>query len=234
HEQHSGPATALADGLGLDRPARLALGPIRGFTDLGTVLASHPDTTPVGRRTGSVLHLGSEPAAPPVAPRPALGPDEAAGRLTQVLDAFGIPSGREQVHLCTVAPHVPSWVTFAGAALHAGHRVVFSRPGDVAGLLRSIERYRCTYTHLEPDLLEALRVVAPDRRGRHDLSSMRWAVHPAEGCGSEAKQALRSWWGPVVREYRTLALDAAGAPGEATDRSVGPVGGGGALHLCPA
>jgi acyl-CoA synthetase (AMP-forming)/AMP-acid ligase II len=40
-----------------------------------------------------------------------------------------------------------------------------------------------------------------EERLRHDLSSMRVAVHAAAPCPVEVKQRMLAWWGPIVHEY---------------------------------
>jgi long-chain acyl-CoA synthetase len=38
-------------------------------------------------------------------------------------------------------------------------------------------------------------------RARHDLSSLRYAVHAAAPCPAEVKEAMIGWWGPILYEY---------------------------------
>ena len=38
-------------------------------------------------------------------------------------------------------------------------------------------------------------------RARHDLSSMRYAIHAAAPCPVEVKEQMIAWWGPILYEY---------------------------------
>jgi fatty-acyl-CoA synthase len=67
--------------------------------------------------------------------------------------------------------------------------------------LEVIEKYGVTVLQMVPTMFVRLLQLSDEVRTRHDLSSVRLAVHAAAPCPPDVKQAMIDWWGPVLVEY---------------------------------
>jgi fatty-acyl-CoA synthase len=72
---------------------------------------------------------------------------------------------------------------------------------DAEGALAAIERYRVTHGQWVPTMFVRMLKLPAEVRDRHDLSSLRIAVHAAAPCPAEVKQRMLDWWGPILHEY---------------------------------
>jgi long-chain acyl-CoA synthetase len=68
-------------------------------------------------------------------------------------------------------------------------------------MLRLIERYRVTHSHMVPTQFHRLLELPAEVRSRYDVSSLRVMIHGAAPCPPEVKRRMLDWWGPVVTEY---------------------------------
>lgn len=67
--------------------------------------------------------------------------------------------------------------------------------------LAAIERYRITHVYAVPTMFVRLLALAPEVRGRYDLSSLRFVLHAGGPCPASVKQQMIEWFGPVINEY---------------------------------
>jgi long-chain acyl-CoA synthetase len=68
-------------------------------------------------------------------------------------------------------------------------------------MLRLVETYGVTHTHMVPTMFHRLLAQPADVRERYDYSSLRFVIHGAAPCPVPVKQRLIEWLGPVVVEY---------------------------------
>jgi long-chain acyl-CoA synthetase len=68
-------------------------------------------------------------------------------------------------------------------------------------MLRLIERYGVTTSHMVPTQFHRLLALPEDVRNRYDVSSLRCMVHAAAPCPPEVKRRMIEWWGDAVYEY---------------------------------
>jgi long-chain acyl-CoA synthetase len=94
------------------------------------------------------------------------------------------------------APHM-----FAIRAVHRAEALVLPARFDAMALLRDIERYRITHLYLVPTMFVRLLAIPVEERVRHDLSSLRFALHAGGPCAPGIKRAMIEWWGMVIHEY---------------------------------
>jgi fatty-acyl-CoA synthase len=88
------------------------------------------------------------------------------------------------------------------AAVHSwGGTNVVMEGFDAAEALALIERHRVTHAQWVPTMFVRMLKLPDAERGRHDLSSMRVAVHAAAPCPLEVKRRMIEWWGPIIVEY---------------------------------
>lgn len=85
--------------------------------------------------------------------------------------------------------------------LEVGGRCVIMRKFEPEAALALIERYRVTHSQWVPTMFTRLLQLPAEVRQRHDLGSLRMAVHAAAPCPVPVKQAMLDWWGDVLYEY---------------------------------
>ena len=82
-----------------------------------------------------------------------------------------------------------------------GAKVVVMERFDPGQALALIERERVTHGFFVPTHFVRLLKLNEAERSRHDLSSLRCAIHAGAPCPPEIKRQMLAWWGPVIHEY---------------------------------
>lgn len=165
-------------------------------------------------------------------------PDDAPGGRTMLLDLltslFGYDSDTRYLSpapLYHAAPLRHSMVT-----IRMGGTAYVMQRFDAACALDLIEHYRITHSQWVPTMFIRLLKLPEAERQRHDLSSMKMAVHAAAPCPVDVKLRMLDWWGEIIHEYYAGTENngfTAITPGEwrAHPGSVGRARLG-ALHIC--
>jgi long-chain acyl-CoA synthetase len=92
-------------------------------------------------------------------------------------------------------------LVFAGSAIHIGHTLVVMDKWAPEDMLRLIDKYRVTNTHMVPTQFVRLLGVPDDAKAKYAVSSLRHMVHAAAPCPPDVKRQMIEWWGPVIDEY---------------------------------
>lgn len=144
--------------------------------------------------------------------------------------------GTDTVYLSPAPIYHAAPLRFAGVVQALGGTVVLLDRFDAEQALGAIERYRVTHSQWVPTMFVRMLKLDKEMRDRHDLSSLRVAVHAAAPCPAEVKRAMIDWWGPVLFEYysSTEGNGATFISSEEWLRKPGSVGraGVGAIHIC--
>ena len=114
---------------------------------------------------------------------------------------FGINPQDDNVHIVGSPLYHTAVLRFGGASLHFGHTVVLMDKWASEEMLRLIERYRVTTSHMVPTQFHRLLALPDEVAGRYDLSSLRHMIHAAAPCPVDVKRRMIEWWGPVIDEY---------------------------------
>src|SRR5262249_47725158 len=64
-----------------------------------------------------------------------------------------------------------------------------------------VERHRATHCQLVPAMFVRMLKLPEEARRRHDVSSLRYAIHAAAPCPVPVKEQMIAWWGPILSEY---------------------------------
>jgi long-chain acyl-CoA synthetase len=89
-----------------------------------------------------------------------------------------------------------------GAVVQAlGGTVVVMDRFDAAESLRALEQHAVTHSQWVPTMFVRMLKLPREVRESFDLSSHRVAIHAAAPCPPEVKDAMLSWWGPIIHEY---------------------------------
>jgi long-chain acyl-CoA synthetase len=88
-----------------------------------------------------------------------------------------------------------------GVAMRNGGTVVIMEHFDALQYLALVERYHITHTQLVPTMFSRMLKLPAEERTRHDLSSLKIAIHAAAPCPVPVKEQMIDWWGPIIHEY---------------------------------
>ncbi|GAA2251493.1 acyl-CoA synthetase [Streptomyces amakusaensis] len=202
HQRFAETASAAADQASLPAGRRYAVGAIAGFRPYAGLLDGRSGAPPADRTLGAVMNYTSGTTGRPRGvrrPLPGRPPEEVP--LGGFLRFFGIEPFDGHVHLVCSPLYHTAVLQFAAAALHIGHPLVLMDRWTPEEMLRLIDAYRCTHTHMVPTHFHRLLALPEEVRARYDVSSMRHAVHGAAPCPAGVKRAMIDWWGRCVQEY---------------------------------
>ncbi|MGO4427504.1 AMP-binding protein, partial [Streptomyces sp. MCAF7] len=174
HERFGEQATLAADEAGLPATHRYAVGEVAGFRPYAELPAGQSDQPPADREVGWVMNYTSGTTGRPRGIRRALPgvlPENA--HLGGFLRFFGIKPRDEEpdnVHLVCSPLYHTAVLQFASSSLHIGHRLVLMDKWTPEEMLRLIDAYRCTHTHMVPTQFHRLLALPEEVRGRYDVS----------------------------------------------------------------
>ena len=131
-------------------------------------------------------------------PRSAQG-DSVRSPLEMGDDDDGVGTGRAQRVPLAAPLYHSAPLFYCMSTLRLGATVVVMEQFDPEAALEYIERYRVTHSQWVPTMF--VRMLKLPTRTRHDLSSMKVAIHAAAPCSVEVKRKMIEWWGPIIDEY---------------------------------
>ena len=206
HERVAEVCTKAADEAGLPAEARFAVGHVPGFRPFAELGARQPEEMPMQRCAGGVMNYTSGTTGKPKGVKRALAPPEIEPDLIYSLMAgflamFGIKAEDGNVYICGSPLYHTAVLMQASAALHYGHPVVLMDKWDAEEMLRLIEKYRCTESHMVPTQFHRLLALPDEVKSRYDVSSTRTMIHAAAPCPPDVKRRMLDWWGDCIYEY---------------------------------
>jgi long-chain acyl-CoA synthetase len=215
HERFAEAATVAA--AALPGHARFSVGEIAGFRSLAELEGG--DGRPDNRTLGApMVYTSGTTGKPKGVKRPLTGqsPDDVPLASSAFFSIFGITPFDDHVHICGSPLYHTAVLNFVGISIQLGHTAVLMERFDAEEMLRLIERYRVTHSHMVPTQFTRLLALPEDVRAKYDVSSLRAMIHGAAPCPDEVKRAMLEWWGPVVIEYYA-ATEGGGASITATE-----------------
>ncbi|MFI5780135.1 acyl-CoA synthetase [Nocardia sp. NPDC051570] len=182
---------------------RYSVGSIEGFrplAELGAGETGRPDI----RTTGApMLYTSGTTGRPKGVRRQLTGadPDVVAQAATGYFGLFGLKPFDDHVHICGSPLYHTAVLNHSAISIQLGHTVVLMDKWDPEEMLRLIDRYRVTHSHVVPTQFHRLLALPGEVRAKYDVSSLRCMIHGAAPCPQETKRRMLEWWGPVVTEY---------------------------------
>ncbi|ORA62973.1 acyl-CoA synthetase [Mycobacteroides franklinii] len=126
--------------------------------------------------------------------------DQPGDPLVNMLQhAFGICAADRYLSAAPLYHTAP--LKWCGGVHSLGGTVVLMEKFDPVKALAAIENYRITVTQMVPTMFIRMLQQAEGLRQAFDTSSLRLAVHAAAPCPQDVKEAMITWWGPIVVEY---------------------------------
>jgi acyl-CoA synthetase (AMP-forming)/AMP-acid ligase II len=183
--------------------ARYAVGGgIEGFTDFTAAVADLPATRIADESSGRDMLYSSGTTGRPKGVRGALpeGPIDAGDGLTGLVAMlYGFGAGMQYLSPAPLYHAAP--LRYCMAVHRFGGTVVVMEKFDPETYLALIEKYRITHSQLVPTMFVRMLKLPEDVRSKHDLSSLKVAIHAAAPCPIDVKHAMIGWWGEVIHEY---------------------------------
>jgi long-chain acyl-CoA synthetase len=170
--------------------------------NLDEALAGFPETPVADEMLGNAMLYSSGTTGrpkgilrplPEQSPFPALPAYEALSQLWRFHEGLIYLSPAPLYH---AAPHVGVNLT-----IRLGGTAIIMERFDPEIFLRLIETYRVTHSQLVPTMFSRMLKLPDEARHKHDLSSLRVAIHAAAPCPILVKQQMIDWWGPIILEY---------------------------------
>jgi long-chain acyl-CoA synthetase len=205
HARFAEHAIAAADEIGFPAEGRFAVGgDIAGFHAYDELKAGQPTDVPADRQAGLVMNYTSGTTGRPKGVRralPGVDPETGGGGFGGMLFLFRLQPFDDNVHIVGSPLYHTAVLVFSGAAIHIGHTLVIMDKWAPDDMLRLIDTYKVTNTHMVPTQFVRLLGLPEDVRQKYDVSSLRHMVHAAAPCPPDVKRQMIEWWGPVIDEY---------------------------------
>ncbi len=179
---------------------------VKGFRDFGelgegSAAARLEDEI---RTAGAVMNYTSGTTGRPKGvrrPLAPISPDQMGAAFSAFLQMFGVRPEDDNVHITGSPLYHTAVLMFTASSLHLGHPVVVMEKWQPEEMLRLIEKYAVTTSHMVPTQFHRLLQLPKAQRERYDCSSTRTMVHAAAPCPIPVKKQMLEWWGNSIWEY---------------------------------
>ncbi len=180
----------------------VAGGAVAGFSDMAAALAAQSADRIADESCGRDMLYSSGTTGRPKGVRGALpeGPIDGMDALTGLVAMlYGFDS--DMTYLSPAPLYHAAPLRYCMAVHRYGGTIVCMERFDPETYLALIEKFAVTHSQLVPTMFVRMLKLPDDVRARHDLSSLKVAIHAAAPCPVDVKHAMIDWWGPVIYEY---------------------------------
>jgi long-chain acyl-CoA synthetase len=133
---------------------------------------------------------------PVVEPQP-INADNPLFQITRKL--YGM--GEDTIYLSPAPLYHAAPLRFNMTVMKLGGTSIIMEHFDAEEFLHLVPKYKVTHTQLVPTMFVRFLKLPDDMRLKHDMSSLRCAIHAAAPCPIPTKEKMIEWWGPIVWEY---------------------------------
>lgn len=197
---------AVAQGVAAKVPglvARLMMdGAVPGFAAYETALAQYPGWRIEDECAGTDMLYSSGTTGRPkgVFTPPANQQIDVPGSLVLMCQSL-YQFGTDTRYLSPAPLYHAAPLRYNMAVQQLGGTSVVMEHFDAEAFLRLLAQHRITHTQVVPTMFSRMLKLPEDVRLRHDVSSLRFAVHAAAPCPVAVKEQMIDWWGPIIWEY---------------------------------
>jgi len=90
---------------------------------------------------------------------------------------------------------------FNMSVMRLGGTSIIMEHFDAEEYLRLIGKHQVTHTQVVPTMFVRFLKLPDEVRLKHDVSTLKCAIHAAAPCPIPVKQQMIEWWGPIIWEY---------------------------------
>lgn len=195
-------ATAAAEGLPALRACLMIDGAAPGWLAYEAQMDAQPATRIADECAGGDMLYSSGTTGRPkgVFAAPSLGPiDEPIVLVDVMRNRYGVSQDTRYLSPAPLYHAAP--LRFNMNVLRLGGTCVIMEHFDAEAFLRLVQAHRITHTQLVPTMFVRMLKLPAEVRARHDVSSLRCAIHAAAPCPIPVKRQMIDWWGPILWEY---------------------------------
>jgi long-chain acyl-CoA synthetase len=195
-------ACAAAEGVGALRARWMIDGATSGWDGYEAAIAAQPAERIPDEVAGCDMLYSSGTTGRPkgVFVPPDAGAIDAPVALTETMrNRYRV--GEDTVYLSPAPLYHAAPLRFNFNVLRLGGTCVIMEHFDAEAFLRLVAAHRITHTQVVPTMFVRMLKLPPEVRARHDVSSLRCAIHAAAPCPIPVKRQIIEWWGPIVWEY---------------------------------
>ncbi|MCT9933395.1 acyl-CoA synthetase [Planotetraspora sp. A-T 1434] len=173
-----------------------------GFASYEEATAGQPTAPIEDECQGADMLYSSGTTGRPKGVKPTLSkaPLDAAGPMLQLVQFLFAPSA-DSVYLSPAPLYHAAPLRYCLTFQRLGATIIVMERFDAEEALALIERYGVTHSQWVPTMFIKMLKLPPGVRERHDLSSLRCAIHAAAPCPVPVKERMIEWWGPIIHEY---------------------------------
>ena len=128
-------------------------------------------------------------------------PDLPFGQIASMshINAFGL--NQDTIYLSPAPLYHAAPLRYCVWTMRMGGTVVVMDRFEPEEALAMIEKYKATHSQWVPTMFIRMLKLPEDVKKKYDLTSMKVAIHAAAPCPIPVKEAMMSWWGPIINEY---------------------------------
>jgi long-chain acyl-CoA synthetase len=114
-------------------------------------------------------------------------------------DMCGMSS--DSVYLSPAPLYHAAPLRFNMMAITLGGTSIIMESFDAEEFLALVAKHKVTQSQLVPTMFVRMLKLPEEVRLRHDVSSLKGAIHAAAPCPVDVKARMIAWWGPILIEY---------------------------------
>ena len=177
-------------------------GVIAGYESWEAAVARQPATRIADETAGHDMLYSSGTTGRPKGVLPIVEPqpidfDSPLLQITSKL--YGMNA--DTVYLSPAPLYHAAPLRFNMSVMRLGGTSVIMENFDAEEYLRLVKKHRVTHTQVVPTMFVRFLKLPDEVRLKHDVSTLRCAIHAAAPCPIPIKQQMIEWWGPIIWEY---------------------------------
>jgi long-chain acyl-CoA synthetase len=177
-------------------------GTVAGYRSWEEAVAAQPATRIADETAGNDMLYSSGTTGRPKGVLPVVEPQpiDADNPLQQITRRlYGM--GEDTIYLSPAPLYHAAPLRFNMSVMRLGGTSVIMENFDAEEFLRLVPKFSITHTQVVPTMFVRFLKLPDEVRLRHDVSSLRCAIHAAAPCPIPVKEKMIDWWGPIIWEY---------------------------------